>query len=115
MTKKITLELTEPELKVIANALKYTKAYKGQEIYETVLKRIVDQLTAGVPKYYVVQGILDDGLCKYTKAVLVKAKSQRHAAGIAKAYLECDTGETFQLIAVGEATKNYGLCEVLHR
>lgn len=111
--KKITLELTEPELKVIANALKYTKAYKGQEIYETVLKRIVDQLTAGVPKYYVVQGILDDGICKCTKAVLVKAKSQRHAAGIAKAYLECDTGETFQLIAVGEAHKNYELCGVL--
>ena len=113
--KKVTIELSESELKVIANALKYTKAYKGQEIYETVLKRIVNQLTAGVPKYYVVQGILDDGICKCTKAVLVKAKSQRHAAGIAKAYLECNTGETFQLIAVGEATKNYGLCEVLHR
>lgn len=110
--KKITLELTEPELKVIASALKYTKAYKGIEVYETVLKRIVDQLTAGVPKYYVVQGILDDGICKCTKTVLVKAKSQRHAAGIAKAYLECDTGETFKLTAVGEATKNYGLCEV---
>lgn len=111
--KKITLELTESELKVIANALKYTKAYKGIEIYETVLKRIVDQLTAGVPKYYVVQGILDDGICKDTKALLVKAKSQKHAAGIAKAYLECDTGEIFRLTAVGEATKNYGLCEVM--
>lgn len=111
--KKITIELTEPELKVIANALKYTKAYKGQKIYETVLHRIVDQLTVGVPKYYVVQGILDDGICRCTKAVLVKAKSQRHAAGIAKAYLEGDTSETFQLIAVGEATKNYGLCEVM--
>ena len=111
--KKITLELTEPELKVIASALKYTKAYKGQEIYETVLKRIVNQLTAGVPKYYVVQGILDDGICKCTKAVLVKAKSQRHAAGIAKAYLETDTGATFSPVGVGEATKDYGLCEVL--
>ena len=111
--KKITLEFTEPELKVIASALKYTKAYKGIEIYETVLKRIVDQLTAGVPKYYVVQGILDDGICEYTKALLVKAKSQKHAASIAKAYLECDTGEIFRLTAVGEATKNYGLCEVM--
>lgn len=111
--KKITLELTESELKIIANALKYTKAYKGVEVYETVLKHIADQLTAGVPKYYVVQGILDDGICKCTKAVLVKAKSQRHAASIAKAYLECGTCETFKLTAVGEATKNYGLCEVM--
>lgn len=111
--KKITLELTESELKVIANALKYTKAYKGQEIYETVLKRIVDQLTAGVPKYYVVQGWLDDGICRCNRAVLVRAKSSKHAAGIAKAYLETDLGETFTPIAVGEATKDYGLCEVL--
>ena len=111
--KKITLELTEPELKVIANALRYTKAHKGIEVYEIVLHRIVDQLTAGVPKYYVVQGILDDGICKCTKAVLVKAKSQRHAAGIATAYLACEPGETFKLTAVGEATKNYGLCEVM--
>lgn len=110
--KKIALEFTESELKVIASALRYTKAYKGAEVYETVLHRIVNQLTAGVPKYYVVQGILDDSICKYTKAVLVKARSQRHAASIAKAYLECDTGETFKPTVVGEATKNYGLCEV---
>ena len=115
MTKKITLELTEPELKVIANALEYTKAYKGVEVYETVLKKIVDQLNEGVPKYYVVQGWLDDGICRCNKVVLARAKNQEHAVSIAKAYLETDTGETFQLIAVGEATKNYGLCEVLHR
>ena len=113
--KKITLEFTESELKVIANALKYTKAYKGIEVYETVLNRIVDQLTEGVSKYYVVQGVLDDGIYKGTKAVLVKAKSQRHAASIAKAYLECDTGETFKLTAVGEATKDYVLFEVLKK
>ena len=111
--KKITLELAEPELKVIANALKYTKAYKGQEIYETVLKRIVDQLTAGVPKYYVVQGWLDDGICRCNKVVLVRAKNQKHAVSVAKAYLETDTGETFSPVGVGEATKDYGLCEVL--
>ena len=111
--KKITLELAEPELKVIANALKYTKAYKGQEIYETVLKRIVDQLSDGVPKYYVVQGTLDDGICRCNKVVLVRAKNQKHAVSVAKAYLETDTGETFTPIGVGEATKDYGLCEVL--
>lgn len=111
--KKVKIELTIPELKIVAGALRYTKAYKGLEVYETVLHRIVDQLTAGVPKYYVVQGILDDSICKSTKAVLVKAKSQKHAAVIAKAYLETDTGETFTPIASGEATKDYGLCEVL--
>lgn len=113
MTKKITLELTMPELKVIANALKYTKAYKGHEVYETVLKRIVSQLTEGVSKYYVVQGWLDDGICRCTKAVLVKARNQKHAVVLAKAYLEVDAYETFTPTIVGEATKNYGLCEVL--
>lgn len=111
--KKITLEFTEPELKVIASALKYTKAYKGVGVYETVLKKIVDQLKDGVPKYYVVQGWLDDGICKCNKVVLVKAKNQKHAVSIAKAYLETNTGETFTPIGVGEATKDYGLCEVL--
>lgn len=111
--KKITLEFTEPELKVIASALKYTKAYKGIEAYETVLKKIVDQLNEGVPKYYVVQGWLDDGICRCNKVVLVKAKNQKHAVSIAKAYLETDTGEIFTPVAVGEATKDYGLCEVL--
>lgn len=113
MTKKITLEFTEPELKVIASALKYTKAYKGIEVYETLLKKIVDQLNEGVPKYYVVQGWLDDGICRCNRAVLVRAKSSKHAASVAKAYLETDSGETFTPIAVGEATKDYGLCEVL--
>lgn len=111
--KKIKLELTASELKVIASALRYTKAYKGIEVYETVLHRIVDQLTEGVLKYYVVQGILDEGICKSSKAVLVRAKSQNHAAVIAKAYFETEAGESFTPVAVGEATKNYGLCEVL--
>ena len=111
--KKITLEFTEPELKVVASALKYTKAYKGIEVYETVLKKIVDQLSEGVPKYYVVKGWLDDGICRCSKVVLVKAKNQKHAVSIAKAYLETDTGETFSPVGVGEATKDYGLCEVL--
>ena len=113
--KKITLELTELELKVIASALKYTKAYKGIEVYETVLKRIVEQMTAGVPKYYVVQGLSDDGICKCTKAVLIRAVSAKHAIQIAKACLEYDLGESFTPVAVKEATKNYGLCEVLPR
>lgn len=111
--KKITLELTEPELNIIASALKYTKAYKGVEVYETVLKRIVEQLKAGVPKYYVVQGISDDGICKWSKSVLVRAASSTHAARLAKTCLECDSGESFTPVAVSEATKNYGLCEVL--
>ena len=111
--KKFTIELSESELKIIANALKYTKAYKGVEVYGAVLQRIVDQLTAGVPKYYVVQGVLDDGICRCNKAVLVKAKSQKHAVCIAMSYLEADTGEIFTPTIVGEATKNYGLCEVL--
>lgn len=111
--KKITLELTEPELKVIASALKYTKAYKGVEVYETVLHRMVEQLKAGVPKYYVVQGISDDGICRCSKAVLVRAVSSTQAARLAKSYLECDIGESFTPVAVNEATKNYGLCEVL--
>lgn len=111
--KKITLELTESELKVIASALKYTKAYKGVEAYETVLKRIVEQLKVGVSKYYVVQGISDDGICRCTRAVLVRARSSKHAAYTAKDYLESDLGESFTPVAVSEATKNYGICEVL--
>ena len=111
--KKITLELTESELRVIASALKYTKAYKGVEVYETVLHRIVEQLKAGVPKYYVVQGISDDGICRCSKAVLIRAVSSTHAARVAKACLECDIGESFTPVAVSEAAKNYGLCEVL--
>lgn len=110
--KKITLELTEPELKVIASALKYTKAYKGIEAYETVLKRIVERLKAGVPKYYVVQGISDDGICRCTRAVLVRAHSSKQAAYTAKDCLESDLGESFTPVAVSEATKNYGVCEV---
>lgn len=110
--KKITLEFTELELKIIASALKYTKAYKGIEVYETVLKKIVDQLSEGVPKYYVVQGWLDDGICRCTKVVLVRAKSPKHAVSVARAYLESN-GEIFTIIGVGEATKDYGLCEVL--
>ena len=111
--KKITLELTEPELKVVASALKYTKAYKGVEVYETVLNKIINQLKAGVPRYYVVKGISDDGICRCTRAVLVRAMSMKHAMSVAKACLECDSGETFTPVAAGEATKNYGLCEVI--
>lgn len=111
--KKITLELTEPELKVIASALKYTKAYKGQEIYEVVLKRIVEQLKVGASKYYVVQGISDDGICRCSRAILVRARSPKHAAYTAKDCLESDLGESFTPVAVSEATKNYGVCEVL--
>lgn len=114
MSKKITLELSEAEVKVIESALKYTKAYKGLDVYEKVLNTIVNQLKDGVPRYFVVQGVLDDGICRCTKAVMVKARSQKHAAAIAKAYLENDTGETFDVVAVGESTKDYGLCEVMH-
>ena len=115
MSKKFTIELNEAEFKVIANALKYTKAYKGLEVYETVLRKIVNQLEMGTPKYFVVQGVLDDGIYRSSKAVLVRAKSQKHAAVLAKTYLETDTGEIFTITAVGEATKDYGLCEVLYR
>lgn len=111
--KKFTLELTESELKVVVSALKYTKAYKGIEVYETVLKRIVEQLKVGVSKYYVVQGISDDGICRCSRAVLVRARSSKHAAYTAKDCLESDLGESFTPVAVSEATKNYGVCEVL--
>ena len=111
--KKVMLELTESELKIIASALKYTKAYKGIEVYETVLKRIVDQLKVGVSKYYVVQGISDDGICRCSRAVLVRARSSKHAAYVAKDCLESDLGESFTPVVVSEATKNYGVCEVL--
>ena len=113
--QKLTVELTEPELKVIANALKYAKAYKGLEVYEAVLHKIVDQLTEGVPRYYVVQGTLDDGICRCSKAIMVKAKSKKQALSMAMGYLETDTGEIFRPTAVGVATKDYGLCEVLYR
>ena len=111
--KKFALELSESELKVVINALKYTKAYKGQEVYETVLRRVLDQLEEGVSRYYVVQGWMDDGICRYSKAVLVKARSQKHAVCVAMSCLESTAGETFIPVVVGEATKNYGLCEVL--
>lgn len=111
--RKFTLELTESELKVIVSALKYTKSYKGVEVYEAVLKRLVQQLKVGVSKYYVVQGISDDGICRCSRAVLVRARSSKHAAYIAKDCLESDLGESFTPVAVSEATKNYGVCEVL--
>ena len=111
--KKVMLELTEPELKVIVSALKYAKAYKGMEAYETVLKRIVEQLKAGVSKYYVVQGISDDGICRCSRAILVRAPNSKYAAYTAKDCLEGGLGESFTPVAVSEATKNYGVCEVL--
>lgn len=110
---KITIELTETELKLIVNALKYTKAYKGVQAYQVVLENIVNRLTAGIPKYYVVQGILDDGIIKYPKNIIVKAKNAKHAYRIAKAHLESEAGEVFTITKIGEATKDYALCEVL--
>lgn len=111
--KKITLELTESELKVIASALKYTKAYKGVEIYETVLNKLVEQLKQGMPRYYVVQGTVDDGICRSTKTVLVKAVSSKRAVEVAAMHLSNEAGVSFQPIYVGEARKNYELCGVL--
>ena len=111
---KYTLELTESELKVVANALKYTKAYKGLMVYEDVFNTIAEQVSEGISKYYVVQGIVDDGICRGSKTVLVRAKSQKHAVMLVKSYLEQDLGEIFTPKAVGEATRNYVLCEVLY-
>ena len=111
--QKYPLELTEPELKVVISALKYTKAYKGVEIYETVLNKLVEQLKKGVPRYYVVQGTLDDGICKSTKTVMVKATSNKRAVEVAMTYLATEAGVSFQPVFVGEATKNYELCGVL--
>lgn len=110
---RIPLELNESELKIVANALQYAKSYKGIPVYGVVLKNIVDQLNTGVPKYFVVQGIFDDGISRCSKAVLIKAKSKDHAVRIARARLESDAGESFTVTAVGEATKDYALCEVL--
>ena len=106
------LELTEPELRVVISALKYTKAYKGVEIYETVLNKLVDQLKRGTPRYYVVQGTVDDGICRSTKTVLVKAVSNKRAVEVAARHLAHDTSITFQPVLVGEARKNYELCGV---
>ena len=111
--KKFTVEMSEPEFKVIANALQYAKAYKGLEVYESVLRKMVEQLEEGCPKYFVVQGVLDDGICKSSTAVLIRAKTWKAAVASAKAYLETDTGETFTVVEFGEATKDYGLREVL--
>ena len=109
------LELTEPELRVVISALKYTKAYKGVEIYETVLNKLVEQLRRGMPRYYVVQGTVDDGICRSTKTVLVKANSSKRAVEVAAGYLANEAGESFQPIYVGEAHKNYELCGVLQK
>lgn len=105
--RRFTVELSESELKVIANALRYAKSYKGIEVYETVLTRVVAQLRAGTPKYYVVQGTLDDGIFKSTESVLVKAKNKKHAVQVAAAYLVTDAGVTFIPKYVEEATKSY--------
>lgn len=113
MMQKYPLELTEYELKVVISALKYTKAYKGVEIYETVLNKLVEQLKKGIPRYYVVHGIVDDGICSSTKTVLVKAVSSKRAVEMAARRLANEAGETFQPIYVGEAHKNYELCGVL--
>lgn len=111
--RKFTVELTESELKVVASALRYTKAYKGAEVYETVLNRLVDRIKGGVPKYYVVQGTLDDGICKCTKTMMVKAKNSKQAVEIALMYVSGDAGVISQLECLGEASKNYELCGVL--
>lgn len=111
--KRATVELTELELKVIVDALKYTKAYKGIEIYETVLNKLMEQLKRGTPRYYVVQGTVDDCICRSTKTVLVKAVSSKQAVEVAARYLANEAGEVFQPTYVGEANKNYELCGVL--
>lgn len=110
---KYPLELAESELRVIISALKYTKAYKGVEIYETVLDKLVEQLKQGMPRYYVVQGTVNDGICRSTKTVLVKAVSNKRAVEVAIKHLANEAGETFQPAYVGEAHKNYELCGVL--
>lgn len=110
--QKYSLELTESELKVVLGALKYTKAYKGMEIYETVLNKLVEQLKSGTPRYYVVQGIVNDGICRSTRTVLVKAVNRKRAVEVAARHLANEAGETFQLTHVGEANKNYELCGV---
>lgn len=111
--KKITVEFTEAELKVVASALRYTKAYKGIETYQVVLENIINQLTYGIDKYHVVQGILNDGISSYPKNVIVKAKNAEHAAKIAKAKLESAACETYSILNVGEATKDYSIYEVI--
>ena len=111
--QKYPLELTEPELKVVLGALKYTKAYKGVEVYETVLNKLLEQLKRGVPRYYVVQGTVDDGICRSTKTVLVKADSNKCAVMVAARHVANEAGVTFQPTYVGEARKNYELCGVL--
>lgn len=111
--KKVTLHLTEGELKVIASALRYTKSYKGIQVYEDVLEGIVKQMTTGTARYHVVQGVLDDGISRYPKNVIVKAKSPAQAAKIAKARLESEASETYTVINVGEARKDYVIYEVI--
>ena len=111
--KKVTIEITESELKVIVNALQYAKSYKGLEVYEVVLKNLISKLKAGHPKYYLVQGILDDGICRYRKSVLVKARNPEQASANAKVRLEFDTGEYFTVMEVAEANRNYAVSEVI--
>ena len=111
--QKYPLELAESELRVIISALKYTKAYKGVEIYETVLSKLLEQLKKGTPRYYVVQGIVDDGICRSTQTVLIKAVNNRRAVELAAGYLANEAGETFQPTYVGEARNNYDICGVL--
>ena len=111
--QKYPLDLTETELKVVFGALKYAQAYKDMEIYETVLNKLVEQLQKGTPRYYVVRGIVDDGICRSTRTVMVKAVNRIRAVEVAAMHLANEAGVVFQPTYVGEANKNYELCGVL--